>query len=319
MATRSQTQATEFAARRQPKGQSLEASYKRWGWLFVSPWIIGFVLFYLLPMAASFAFTFTDFNLTEPDEISYVGLDNYRNLADDPLVGKSLWTTLRYAIIALPISIAFPLLIAVLMNAKAIKGKRLLRTLFYLPYMIPIISITYIFNGFLNAESGWLNRFLESLGLSGPAWLYDATYIYPALLLIGLWGTGNAMLILLAGLQTVPTELYEAARVDGAGPVTVFRRVTLPMISPVIFYNIILALIGLFRYFEIPYILSRGTGGPDDLTLFYNVYFYRVAFRFADMGFGSTLAWLMFVVGLAVTGVVFLSSRYWVYYAGERD
>jgi ABC-type sugar transport system permease subunit len=157
------------------------------------------------------------------------------------------------------------------------------------------------------------------LGINGPTWLYSATWIYPALLLIGIWGTGNAMLTLLASMQTVPTELYEAAKVDGAGTITVFRNITLPLITPMIFYNLILALVGLFRYFEVPYIISRGTGGPNDITLFYNIYFYRVAFEYDRMGYGATLAWLLFIIALAVTMAFFASARHWVYYAGGED
>lgn len=305
-----------------PPEKQLRLDFVRrlWGWFFISPWIIGFLIFYLIPMVASFAFTFTDLNLTKPDEMQFVGLENYQKLLNDETVGTSLWVTLRYAVIALPLSILIPIGMATLLNAKNLWGKRLFRTLFYMPYMVPLISITYIFNGFLNAESGWLNRFIESiLGVKGPVWLYDPLWIYPALFIVGIWGTGNAMLTTLASMQTVPTELYEAARVDGAGAVTVFRKITLPLISPVIFYNLVLALIGLFRYFDIPYILSRGTGGPDNLTMFYNVYFYRVAFRLNDMGYGATLAWLLFAIAMTVTVFFFITGRYWVYYGSDSD
>lgn len=299
---------------------SLHQTRRLWGWVFLSPWIIGFLAFYLIPMIASFAFTFTDLQLTQPDKVSFVGLDNYRRLIHDAYVGKTLKVTLTFMVLALPISIIVPLALATLLNSKNLWGRRLFRTLFYMPYMVPIISITYIWNGFLNVRSGWLNRFIEgTLGLDGPNWLYSSTWIYPALLMIGIWGTGNAMLTLLASMQTVPTELYEAAKVDGAGSVTIFRHITLPLITPMILYNLILALIGLFRYFDIPYIISRGTGGPDDITLFYNIYFYRQAFTFDRMGYGATLAWLLFVIALIVTIIVFMTARRWVYYAGERD
>ncbi len=299
---------------------SLHQTRQLWGWVFLSPWIIGFLAFYFVPMMASFAFTFTDLQLTKPDEVSFVGLDNYRTLIHDDYVGKSLRVTLTYMVIALPISIVVPLALATLLNSKNLWGRRLFRTLFYMPYMVPVISVTYIWNGFLNVNSGWLNRFIEgTLGLEGPNWLYSTTWIYPALLMIGIWGTGNAMLTLLASMQTVPTELYEAARVDGANNITVFRNITLPLITPMIFYNLILALIGLFRYFDIPYIISRGTGGPNDITLFYNIYFYRVAFTYDRMGYGATLAWLLFVIALVVTAFFFATARSWVYYAGERD
>ncbi len=310
-----------LARRRSLFGEmSLQQSRKIWGWVFLSPWIFGFLAFYFVPMIASLAFTFTDLQLTKPDEVSFIGLDNYRELLRDRNVSTSLKVTLQYMALALPLSIIIPLALATLLNAKNLWGRRLFRTLFYMPYIVPIISITYIFNGFLNAESGWLNRFIEgTFGIEGPRWLYSSTWIYPALLLIGIWGTGNAMLTLLASMQTVPTELYEAAKVDGAGPVTAFRKITLPMITPMIFYNLILALIGLFRYFEIPYIISRGTGGPNDITLFFNIYFYRVAFEYDRMGYGATLAWLLFVIALAVTAFFFITAPKWVYYAGGED
>ena len=303
-------------------GRELSVQQARilWGWVFLAPWIIGFLAFYFFPMIASLGFTFTDLQLTKPDEVSFVGLDNYRTLLNDAYVGKSLRVTFSYMLLALPISIIIPLALATLLNSKRLWGRRLFRTLFYMPYMVPVISLAYIYNGFLNAQTGWLNRFLsESLGIQGPNWLYSATWIYPALLMFGIWGTGNAMLTLLASMQTVPTELYEAARVDGANAITVFRRITLPLITPMIFYNLILSLIGLFRYFDIPYIISRGTGGPNDITLFYNLYFYRVAFQFDRMGYGATLAWLLFVIALVITGFFFATARNWVYYAGRSD
>ncbi len=312
----------KLASGRLPSGgeMSLQRTRTLWGWVFLSPWIIGFLAFYFVPMIASFAFTFTDLRLTRPGEVSFVGLENYRTLLDDPNVGKSLRVTLSYMVIALPISIIIPLGLATLLNSKSLWGRRLFRTLFYMPYVVPIISVTYIFNGFLNTQTGWLNRFLgEVLGIRGPNWLYSSTWIYPALLIIGIWGTGNAMLTMLASMQTIPTELYEAARVDGANGITVFRKITLPLITPMIFYNLVLALIALFRYFDIPYIISRGTGGPNDITLFYNIYFYRVAIEYDRMGYGATLAWLLFVIGLIATIFLFATARHWVYYAGGDD
>lgn len=303
------------------KRVSLAQQQQRWGWIFLSPWIFGFLAFTAIPMLASLVFTFTSFDLSEPDKAEFVGFDNWeRMLTSDPLVGKALGVTFKFASFALPLSIIIPVGMATLLNAKSLWAKRLFRTLFYMPYIVPTVSIIYIFNGYLNAYSGWLNRFLDSiLGVRGPDWLFDPFWIYPALFIIGVWTTGNAMLTTLASMQTVPTELYEAAKVDGASSVTAFRKITLPLISPVIFYNLILALVGLFRYFDIPYILKNGTGDPGNATLFYNVYFYRVAFRYQDMGYGSTLAWLLFIVAMLVTLLVFASARYWVYYAGDRD
>lgn len=297
---------------------SIHQQQRRWGWVFLSPWIIGFLAFYLIPMAASLVFTFTDFDLNEPANTTFIGTKNWARIFNDADLSTALIVTLKYAVIVLPFSIIVPLGLASLLNAKSLWAKRLFRTLFYMPFMVPIVSVIYIFNGFLNAQSGWLNRFLtEQLGVKGPNWLYDPNYIYLALFIIGLWGTGNAMLTMLASMQTVPTELYEASKIDGANAWMRFRKITLPMISPVIFYNLVLATVGLFRYFEVPYILKQGSGDPNNATLFYNVYFYRVAFRFQEMGYGATLAWVLFFIALTVTIGLFISSRYWVYYADE--
>jgi multiple sugar transport system permease protein len=171
----------------------------------------------------------------------------------------------------------------------------------------------------LNSETGWFNRFLDLFGIDGPNWIDSVTWIYPALVIISLWGLGNAYLITLAGMQSVPTELYESATVDGAGAWSRFRNITLPMISPVIFYNLILTVVGLFRYFEIPFILKGTTGNPGSSTWFFNMHFYKTTFTFLNMGYGSTLAWLLFLITLAVTLGLFYSARYWVYYASGDE
>jgi multiple sugar transport system permease protein len=304
--------------RRPPRSKAIKRQ-ARWGWLFLSPWIIGFLGFTLLPMLASLIFTFTDFNITRPDEISFIGMDNYRKLLTDPTTHISLLVTLRFAMIAMPVAIIQPILMAALLNADNLWARRLFTTLFYMPYTVPLVSVIYIWQGVLNSQTGWLNRALGFIGLAGPEWLNSVFWIYPALVLIGLWTAGNAMLITLAGMQGIPTALYEAAQIDGAGKMRAFFHITLPMITPVIFYNLVLSLIGLFQYFTIPYILKRGTGEPANATLFYNIYFYRTAFRFQDMGYGSTLAWLLFVIAITVTIILFASTKYWVYSPGGDD
>lgn len=300
---------------------TLARQQRIWGWIFLSPWIIGFLAFTLFPMIVSLMFSFMHYDQTKPDEIGFLGwdhlFDNYIRLTTDPTVGQALSNTIRFGLVALPLSILVPLGLAALLNVKNLWGKRLLRTLFYMPYMVPVVSSVYIWNGFLNTQTGWLNRILESIGIPGPNWLYSVDWIYPALFIVGLWGVGNAMLTMLAGMQAVPTELYEAARVDGAGPVRAFWKITVPMISPVIFYNLILALIGIFRYFDIPYILTNGNGQPGGATNFYNIYFYKTTFKFFDLGYGAALAWVLFIIALIVTIAVFASARYWVYYAGD--
>jgi multiple sugar transport system permease protein len=300
--------------------RTLHRQRQIWGFIFLSPWIFGFFALWLFPMAASLVLSFTDYNLNEPEQISWVGLDNYsRMLNNDPLVWTSLEATFKFALIAMPLSIILPVLLATLLNARQLAGKRFFRTLFYMPYMVPVVSAVYIWQGMLSSESGWINRALEQIGLNGPNWLNNVNWIYPALNIIGLWGIGNAFLITLASMQGVPTELYDAAKVDGAGPLRRWRSVTLPLISPVIFYNLVLSVIGLFRYFEIPYILSQGTGRPGNSTMFINIHLYKNAFVFKEMGYGSALAWFLFVLAMGATLIVFFSARYWVYYAAGEE
>lgn len=299
--------------KRRPR--TLQEQQRLWGWIFLSPWIFGFLAFTLIPIVASLIFTFTNFNLTRPNEIQFVGLANWQKLLNDPAVGVSLTVTFRFALVAIPLSIILPLGLAALLNAPQLWGKRFFRTLFYMPYMVPAVSAIFIWQSFLNSESGWMNRIIRSFGLVGPNWMDSIDWIYPALYIIGIWGIGNAMITILATMQGVPTELYEASKVDGAGPMRRFWSITIPMISPVIFYNLILTMIGLLQYFEVPYILKQGTGNPGNSTYFFNIHLYKTAFTFQDMGYGATLAWLMFIIALGLTIFLFATSRRWVYYA----
>lgn len=299
------------------KPSSLMQQQRRWGWIFLSPWIIGFVVFTAAPIIASFIFTFTNFSLAQPDQISFVGLRNWQKLFSDPMTLTSLGVTIKFAIIAVPFGLLLPLAMATLLNSKHLYGKRIWRTLFYMPYMVPAVSGVFIWMSFLNGQSGWLNRILRMIGISDPPnWLGDERWILPAFMLMGIWGAGNAMLTMLATMQGVPTELYEAADVDGAGAWTKFRKITLPMISPVIFYNLVLSVIGLMQYFVVPYIVTRGTGQPNNSAYFFNMHLYKTSFTFFDMGYGATQAWLIFLIALVLTIFMFSTARRWVYYAG---
>lgn len=300
----------------------------RLGLLFLSPWLFGFLAFTLIPMLATFFFTFLNLKITDgifstPD---FAGLDNYRQLFSDPQVWStsttpgSLWVTIKFGLIALPIGIFIPLGLAVLMNNKHLKAPMFFRSLFYMPYIVPFVAAVFLWGGMLNAESGWINRTLMYFGMpreSVPGWANDIHWVYPTYVIMGIWGVGNAMLIMIAGLQGVPTELYDAARVDGANAWQTFWKVTFPMISPVIFYNLVLSIVGLFQYFLIPLVVNQGSGAPGGTTYFYNLYLYRTFFTFQDMAYGATLAWFLFVVILAVTLILFGTAKYWVYYAGE--
>jgi multiple sugar transport system permease protein len=293
----------------------LEKREIKWGLFFISPWLIGFSVFTLFPMLASLFFTVTEFNLLHPDEFKFIGLQNYQRLLTDPQVIQSLLITFRFALISVPIAILLPLGLALLVNAKYLFGKNVFRALFFMPQMITSVAIVVIFGGVLNSESGWLNRILEAIGIEGPRWFQDEQWVVPALAIMGIWTVGNTMLTMLAGLQNVPTELYEAARVDGSSPWRSFWTITVPMISPVIFYNLILAIIGSIQYFVGAYIIGNGRGDPNGSTLFFNIYLFKTAFSFLDMGYGATLAWILFFIGLGLTIILFRLQRRWVYYA----
>ncbi|MBE2184767.1 MAG: sugar ABC transporter permease [Anaerolineae bacterium] len=297
------------------KSGSLQRQQRIWGWIFLSPWLIGFVIFTAAPIIASFIFTFTRFNLGD-GSVTFVGLDNWKMLFSDPLTLTSLGVTFKFALIAIPFWLIVPILVASLLNSKSVKGKPLLRTLFYLPYIVPAVSAIFIWQSVMNTQAGWINRILRLLGVQDPpAWLQNESWILVAFMIIGLWGIGNAMLTTLATMQGVPTELYEAAEVDGAGPITKWRKITLPMISPVVFYNLVLLSIGVMNYFVVPYIVSRGTGQPGQSTYFFNMHLYKTAFAYGNMGYGATLAWLIFAICLLITIVLFATSRRWVYYS----
>jgi multiple sugar transport system permease protein len=319
MATVSKAAELEEGVVRERKNgvSALKRREARWGWFFISPWIVGLLLFTLLPILATLVFSFTDYSPVTPDETVFVGIKNYARMFDDPKVGTSLLVTIRYALLAIPVSFAFGLLLASLVNSEHLMGKNVFRTLFYMPSMIPVVAGGLIWAGVMNTQTGWINLALEGLGLPAPDWLNSTTWIYPALVLIGLWGVGNLMLTLLAGLQGVPSELYEAAEIDGANGVQKFFNITIPMISPVVFYNLTLMLIGAFKYFDLAYVLKNGTGQPADRTLFYNLNLYKNAFEYNLMGYGSALAWVLFIIVLLLTVFLFASSGRWVYYAGE--
>ena len=298
------------------------------GLLFISIWIFGFFAFTFLPMVATLFFSFLNLKITDgilstPD---FSGIENYMRLVKDPLVWStgatpgSFWVTVRFGLLALPIGIIVPLILALLMNSPHLKGQMLFRTLFYMPYIVPFVAAIYLWGGMLNPESGWINRTLMYFGMAKenvPLWANDVSWVYPAYVLMGIWGVGNAMLIMLAGLQGVPTELYDAAKTDGANGWQTFWNVSFPMISPVIFYNVVLSIVGLFQYFQIPLVVNQGTGRPGGHTFFYNLYLYKTFFTYQDMSYGSTLAWFLFLMVLLVTVLLFSTAKYWVHYSGE--
>ncbi len=288
-----------------------------WGYLFISPWLVGFALLTAIPMIATLVFTFTNVTLTGDDPLRFVGFENYEQMFSDPRTWDALGVTLRFAAIALPIGLLIPFSVALLLNSKSLRGSRYFQALFFMPFVIPFVAALFAWSGMLNPQTGWINGLLGFIGIAGRDWINDPGWIYPALVLIGIWGIGSAVIINLAGLQNVPSELYDAARVDGAGWWGQLRNVTLPLMSPVIFYSVTLTTIGVLQYFLVPLVLNGGDGRPSGTTYFMNVHIYKTFFTFQDMSAGATLAWFLFVIILAFTLVLFFSARYWVYYAGE--
>lgn len=295
--------------------RTLEQQQRLWGWVFVSPWIIGFVVLTLFPMVATFIFSFTDFQIGK--EIHWVGLTNWQKLFTDSLTLNSLGVTLHFAAIMLPISIVFPLGLAALLTSKWLLFKPVFRTLFFLPYIVPSISMVFAWLYFLNSHTGFLNLFLHLIGIAdAPDWLNDPHATLVALVFIWLWGIGNTMLTFIIAREGIPTELYEAATVDGAGALSTMRHITLPGISPVIFYNLVLSAIALMQYFTVPYVIYNSLARAAHPNVYFiNFHLYREIFQFQDMGFASAIAWFIFFIGMILTTALFTTSKRWVFYA----
>ncbi len=254
-----------------------ERRRRRVGLLFVSPWLIGLSLFYLIPLVVSLAFSFTNYELVDRDDVDtkFIGLDNWRRLFEDPEVRHSALVTLRFAVIFIPLTMLVPLAVAYLLTSRHLWGSSVFRVLFYLPAIVPFVASAFVWEGFFNDTTGWLNRMLRAIGFDPPDWINDKTWVIPALGIIALWGIGNAIIIYMASLRSVPVDLFEAARIDGANAWRTFRHVTWPMISPVTFYNLVIVLVALGQYFIVPFVLTDGSGNPDGASLFYTMYFYR--------------------------------------------
>jgi ABC-type sugar transport system permease subunit len=290
----------------------------RQGLLFISPWIVGFLAFTLIPMIATFVLTLLNVTLSQSEPLRFVGLDNYARLMRDSQAWASLAVTFRFAIFWLPVVIIVPFALALALNSRHLRGSSLFRVLLFMPYVVPFVSGVLIWQSMLG-DTGWINEFLRLVGVQNPpSWLFDAFWVTPALVITGIWGIGAGIIVNLAGLRGIPTELYDAARMDGAGFWAQLRHVTIPMMSPVIFYTLILAMVAVLQYFLVPLVLFNGTGEPGGETLFYNLYLFKTFFTFQQMSYGATLAWALFIVALLITLILFRASRRWVYYAAER-
>jgi multiple sugar transport system permease protein len=287
------------------------------GYLFISPWLIGFIVFFVGPIIASFVLSFTQWNIVGTPE--WIGLKNYQDIfTSDPRFVKAVQVTLTYAVIYLPLEVICGIGLAVLMNMK-LRGIGIFRTLYYMPYVVPQVAAALVWVWMLNTRYGVVNTVLSWIGITGPNWLGSPAYILTSLTIIALWGVGGSSVIYLAGLQNIPSVFYEAATVDGANSFQKFFRITLPLLSPTIFFQVVLGLIGVFQTFTPAYIAAGATGGPLQSGLFYMLYLYNRGFETLRMGYASALAWILTAFILVVTVMVLRSSRYWVYYETDRS
>ena len=288
---------------------------KRLGFLFVLPFVLGVLLFKLFPFVMSFCLSFTQYDLMDPPV--FIGLQNYQELfGDDPLFVKSLGVTLWFAVLAVPLRVGFALFVAHVLNTK-LRGINFFRSAFYLPSILGGSIATAVLWRFLFAKYGLVNLVLVKLGFEPVTWLADEHYSMWTIVLLFTWQFGSAMVIFLAALQNVPTSLYEAAECDGASRWQQFWRITVPLITPVIFFNLIMQMVHAFQEFNGPYLITEG--GPLNSTYVLALYIYDQSFRFFNLGYGAALSWVLFALVGALAALSFWSSRYWVFYAGEKD
>ncbi len=287
----------------------------RAGLLFVLPWLLSLLIFTTYPVLAEFYLSLTDYNVVQPP--TWVGLQNYRTmLTADPAFWISVKNTAFYTVLAVPLGLAGSLALALLLNLR-VRGLGIYRTLVYLPALTPPVVSTIIFIGMFDPEGGLINAILQQVGLPALGWLNDPTWAKPALVMMSLWGLGAGALVFLAGLQEIPQALLEAAAIDGAGPWRRFRHITLPLLTPVILFNLVVGVIGAFHVFT-PALVSGGTTGkPLESTLMLMVHIYRNAFRYFAMGYASALAVVLFLAVLMVTWAIFRSAQMWLYEVGD--
>lgn len=279
------------------------------GYLFLAPWVIGFLVFTVGPMLASGYLSLTKYSAFSPAK--WIGFENYQKIFQDDLFYTSLSNTAYYAFLGVPAQLLVALFLAVLLNMK-VRYVNLFRTVYYIPTVTPAVANVFLWVWIFNFDFGLINSLLRLVGLSPVNWLWDPQIVKPALILMSLWSVGQQMVIFLAALQGVPEELLEAAAIDGANNVRRFLRITIPLISPVIFLNLIIGIINLFQTFTVAFIATNG--GPINSSLFYVLYIYRKGFESFEMGYASGLAWILFLIILVITALQFYLSRRWVYY-----
>ena len=319
-----------------PENQHIRWKEQFAGMAFAAPYLVGIVVFLLFPLAMSLYYSFCDYTMLQPP--LWICWDNYRHLITDDTFHIALINTLVYAAISVPCTLAWSVFLALLLN-RQIRSQAIYRTIIFLPTLIPMVATGIIWNWLFNSDSGLINYFLGPMlsliggmsahvaawlgaspatlaalrGLSPPAWLGDPNWAMTAVIFVSFWGVGQTVVIFLAGLQDIPKELYEAAEIDGATGWSRLRHVTLPMLSPVIFFNLIMGIIGSWQFFDIPYVMTGG--GPGRATLFYSLYLFNSAFNELRMGAASAMAWILFLIIMALTALAFWSAKKWVHYS----
>lgn len=283
-------------------------------YVFMLPAILGILFFWLGPMVASFGLSFSSYDMLSPP--SWIGLENYRDLANDQLFRHSLRVTAVYAVVSVPLVLVTALALAVLLN-QPFRGITFFRSVYYLPAVMSGVAVATLWRWIFQPEFGMVNALLDKIGIRGPGWLIDPNWAMPALIITSLWTAGSSMLIFLAGLQGIPEDLYEAAEIDGAGRWRRFFTITVPLISHVTFFNLVLGIIGALQVFTEPFVMTEG--GPNNALLLLSLYLYRNAFEFLKMGYASAIAWVLFLIVMALTLIVFRSAPFWVHYEGQRD
>lgn len=297
---------------------SIQKINTRNGILFCLPIIIGLSLFTLYPVLASLYYSFCNYPMLKPPV--WIGLGNYKTLIHDPVLCTSLVNTAYYAVFATPIGLAVAFLLALLLNQK-VKGMAIFRTMFFVPSIVPMVAGSVLWLWLLNPQYGLINTILQAMHMPSaliPGWMADPKWSKPALILMSTWGVGGTMLIYLAGLQDVPVDLYEAADIDGANPIQKLLNVTIPFMSPHIFFTMVMGFIGAFQYFTQAYVMTGGTGGPMDSTRFFSLYLFQNAFQYWKMGYACAMAWILFIIISLFTLLLFKTSARYVYYGGEK-
>ncbi|HUC94295.1 MAG TPA: sugar ABC transporter permease [Paenibacillus sp.] len=285
-----------------------------YGWLFASPWVIGLLLFFAVPLVSSLYFSFTTYSILQPGE--FVGFRNYVELMADSVFWKSISNTVYFVVFFVPLSIFFGVALAMLLNMR-VRGMAVYRTIFFLPTLVPAVAMAVLWMWLLNPGFGLVNGMLDVVGIQGPAWLGSETWSKPSLILMSLWGIGQSVVIYLAGLNDISPDYYEAGDIDGANWFHKMKSITLPLLTPVIFFNLVMGIIGAFQQFTLPYTMTGGRGTPADSMKFYVMYLYDNGFKFFKMGYASAMAWILFIIVMALTALIFYTSKKWVHYQGE--